>query len=396
MLQGLDVPVADLPIVVIPGGPLLRNPGGRELLDALGMSGPSDPDLPACAIYWWWAGAGRPGRRGLRRVRGDGDGPGRGHRAGRPGGNVVPDRELLGFPAGLSGEELAARAALQAQKFGVRIKLAARAVSLSSDSGVHQVSFDDGDAIRRSRSSSPPERTTTGYRWTGSPSSRASACTTRPPRWRPRPAAPARSPSSAAATPPVRPPCSSAGAALKFTSSSGANAADLHVALPDRPDRAEPPHHRHAPNADHRAARERPAGRRGAAGYRPAGEYGTDRPGAVRFHRRTTQDRVAGGPARRRQPRVPAHRHQHPGGSARGQEPAAPVPGDQPARDLRRRRRPQWVGQAGSGRNRGRLDGGAAGVRPPPGHRECGADPPRTDRDARLATPKQPPDGTTS
>ena len=40
----------------------------------------------------------------------------------------------LGFPAGLSGEELAARAALQAQKFGVRMKLASKAVSLSSES----------------------------------------------------------------------------------------------------------------------------------------------------------------------------------------------------------------------------------------------------------------------
>jgi thioredoxin reductase (NADPH) len=53
----------------------------------------------------------------------------------------------LGFPAGLSGEELAARAALQAQKFGVRIKLGSKAVSLSSDSGLHRISFDDGDAI---------------------------------------------------------------------------------------------------------------------------------------------------------------------------------------------------------------------------------------------------------
>jgi thioredoxin reductase (NADPH) len=53
----------------------------------------------------------------------------------------------LGFPAGLSGEELAARAALQAQKFGVTIKLASRAVSLSSQAGVHRVSFDDGEAI---------------------------------------------------------------------------------------------------------------------------------------------------------------------------------------------------------------------------------------------------------
>jgi thioredoxin reductase (NADPH) len=53
----------------------------------------------------------------------------------------------LGFPAGLSGEELAARAALQADKFGVRIKLASKAVSLSSESGLHQVGFDDGDVI---------------------------------------------------------------------------------------------------------------------------------------------------------------------------------------------------------------------------------------------------------
>src|SRR5215831_14819514 len=34
ILQGLDVPVADLPIIIVPGGPVLRNPGGRALLDA--------------------------------------------------------------------------------------------------------------------------------------------------------------------------------------------------------------------------------------------------------------------------------------------------------------------------------------------------------------------------
>jgi thioredoxin reductase (NADPH) len=37
---------------------------------------------------------------------------------------------------------------LQAQKFGARIKQAARAVSLSSAGGLHQVSFDDGDTVR--------------------------------------------------------------------------------------------------------------------------------------------------------------------------------------------------------------------------------------------------------
>jgi thioredoxin reductase (NADPH) len=45
MLRELDVPVGDLPVVIVPGGPLLRNPSSRELLDALGMSGPIDTDL---------------------------------------------------------------------------------------------------------------------------------------------------------------------------------------------------------------------------------------------------------------------------------------------------------------------------------------------------------------
>jgi thioredoxin reductase (NADPH) len=53
----------------------------------------------------------------------------------------------LGFPAGLSGEELAARAALQAQKFGVRFKLRARAVGLASTAGSHQARFEDGDVV---------------------------------------------------------------------------------------------------------------------------------------------------------------------------------------------------------------------------------------------------------
>jgi thioredoxin reductase (NADPH) len=54
----------------------------------------------------------------------------------------------LGFPAGLSGEELATRAVLQAEKFGVRIKLAARAISLTSGGLEHAVMFDDGETIR--------------------------------------------------------------------------------------------------------------------------------------------------------------------------------------------------------------------------------------------------------
>jgi thioredoxin reductase (NADPH) len=148
MLHELDVPVGDLPIVVVPGGPLLRNPGSRELLDALGLSGPHDTDLTGvCDLLVVGAGPG-----GLAAaVYGASDGMAtvlaEDTALGGQAGTSSRIENYLGFPAGLSGEELAARAALQAQKFGARIKLASKAVSLSSDSGVHLVSFDDGDAI---------------------------------------------------------------------------------------------------------------------------------------------------------------------------------------------------------------------------------------------------------
>ena len=147
-LRELDVPVADLPIVVAPGRPLLRNPGSRELLDALGLSGPADTDLPGgCDLLV--VGAGPAGlaaavygaSEGMATVLAEDTA------LGGQAGTASRIENYLGFPAGLSGEELAARAALQAQKFGVRIKLAAKAVSLTSDTGLHRVTFEDGDAV---------------------------------------------------------------------------------------------------------------------------------------------------------------------------------------------------------------------------------------------------------
>ena len=150
IVRGLDLPVADLPIVIIPGGgPLLRNPGGRALLDALGMSGAEGP-YPAGACDLLVVGGGPAGlaasvygaSEGLATTLGEETA------LGGQAGTSSRIENILGFPAGLSGEELAARAALQAQKFGVRIKLAARAMSLSSAAGLHQVSFDDGETVQ--------------------------------------------------------------------------------------------------------------------------------------------------------------------------------------------------------------------------------------------------------
>jgi len=151
MLRGLDVPDGDLPIVIVPGRPLLRNPGNRALLDALGLSGASGAEGPSppglCDLLV--VGGGPAGLAAS--VYGASEGMAttlaEDTALGGQAGTSSRIENVLGFPAGLSGEELAARAALQAQKFGVRIKLAARAVSLSSDHGLHRVSFDDGETI---------------------------------------------------------------------------------------------------------------------------------------------------------------------------------------------------------------------------------------------------------
>jgi thioredoxin reductase (NADPH) len=149
ILQGLNIPVADLPIIIVPGGPGLRNPRSRELLAALGISGDAGSYPPGvCDLLV--VGAGPAGLAAS--VYGASDGIAttlaEDTALGGQAGTSSRIENYLGFPAGLSGEELAARGTLQAQKFGVRMKLAAKAASLSLHKGVHTVTFDDGEAIQ--------------------------------------------------------------------------------------------------------------------------------------------------------------------------------------------------------------------------------------------------------
>jgi len=53
----------------------------------------------------------------------------------------------LGFPAGLSGAELAERARFQAEKFKVEILVPCRAVGLTERDGFHVVALDDGSEL---------------------------------------------------------------------------------------------------------------------------------------------------------------------------------------------------------------------------------------------------------
>ena len=113
----------------------------------------------------------------------------------------VSDRNYLGFPAGISGTELADRALVQARKFGAQINVPAEATGLHSNDGHHMVELEDGTEVpchalliatgARYRKLPVPrleefEKTSVFYAAT---------------RWRPASARTSRSRSSAAATP---------------------------------------------------------------------------------------------------------------------------------------------------------------------------------------------------
>ena len=149
-LRRLNVPVADLPIVVVPGVELLRNPSNRELLDALGLAAPpANDDAPPELCDLLVVGGGPAGLAAA--VYGASEGLtttlAEDTALGGQAGTSSRIENYLGFPAGLSGEELAARAALQAHKFGVRMKLGSRAVALSSRADTHEVQFEDGEIV---------------------------------------------------------------------------------------------------------------------------------------------------------------------------------------------------------------------------------------------------------
>jgi thioredoxin reductase (NADPH) len=155
MLRDLGVGPSELPIVVVPGGPLLRNPSATELRDALGGLGSDEgpgaagggPGAGTCDLLIVGGGPGGLAAAVYGASEGLATTLAEGGALGGQAGTSSRIENYLGFPAGLSGEELAARATVQAQKFGVRMLLAAEAVALASGRGRHEVTFGDGRTI---------------------------------------------------------------------------------------------------------------------------------------------------------------------------------------------------------------------------------------------------------
>ena len=131
LIERFHVDPGRLPIVLCPGGQLLHNPGEAELARCIGLVGPIDPDrLYDVAIV----GAGPAGLATAVYAASEGlsvlvlDSRAFGGQAGAS----ARIENYLGFPTGITGIALMARAYNQAQKFGVEMAIPDEVVSLET------------------------------------------------------------------------------------------------------------------------------------------------------------------------------------------------------------------------------------------------------------------------
>jgi thioredoxin reductase (NADPH) len=131
LIERFHVDPGQLPIVLCPGGQLLRNPGEDELARCIGLVGPIDPDRIYDVVIIGAGPAGLAaavyaGSEGLSALVLD-------CRAfGGQAGASTRIENYLGFPTGISGIALMARAYNQAQKFGVEMAIPDEATSLQT------------------------------------------------------------------------------------------------------------------------------------------------------------------------------------------------------------------------------------------------------------------------
>jgi len=129
LIERFHIDPGQLPIVLCPNGELLRNPGENELARCIGMVRPIDPNRVYDVAV---VGAGPAGLATAVYAASEGlsvlvlDCRAFGGQAGAS----ARIENYLGFPTGISGMALMARAHTQAQKFGVEMAIPDEAVSL--------------------------------------------------------------------------------------------------------------------------------------------------------------------------------------------------------------------------------------------------------------------------
>ena len=145
MLSDFGVAPTETPVVIW-GARMLKNPANAELARELGFA---PAPTPAQVVDLLVVGAGPAGLAAS--VYGASEGLSalavESTAVGGQAGTSTRIENYLGFPAGLSGADLTARAALQAAKFGAQITAPAQAVRLEPREGVTLVHLSDGTQV---------------------------------------------------------------------------------------------------------------------------------------------------------------------------------------------------------------------------------------------------------
>lgn len=147
LLDHYGITPKDVPVLICRGRMVLRNPSNEEIADCLGFNAAVDMEALRDVII---VGAGPAGlgaavygaSEGLDTLVIETNAPG------GQAGSSSRIENYLGFPNGISGNDLAARAYAQAQKFGAGVVVAKRAVKLVCDRKPYAIEIDGGPSIQ--------------------------------------------------------------------------------------------------------------------------------------------------------------------------------------------------------------------------------------------------------
>jgi thioredoxin reductase (NADPH) len=146
LLDRFNVTREEIPVVICNARTILRNPTNAALADCLGLNAAIDQTLVRDLVI---VGAGPSGLAAA--VYGASEGLDvLMIEAVSPGGQAASSSKIenyLGFPMGLSGGELAARAIAQAEKFGAKMMVAHSVAQLDCGKVPYEVVLDNGNRI---------------------------------------------------------------------------------------------------------------------------------------------------------------------------------------------------------------------------------------------------------
>ena len=146
LLDRFGVSAADIPVVICNGSTVLRKPSPQQISECLGFNSNIDNGQLRDLVI---VGAGPAGLAAAVYAASEGLDVLVVEKA-APGGQAGSSSKIenyLGFPTGLSGQELAASALAQSEKFGAQIMVARSVTRLDCDRRPYTVHLDNGQSI---------------------------------------------------------------------------------------------------------------------------------------------------------------------------------------------------------------------------------------------------------